>query len=97
HVATIYDGNATAGQRIKFYVNGNAAPVTVLKDDGSGPPQDLGHARIGAPFRLDEGGFQGSIDEVELFTGALTEVEIRAIAGAGSAGKCRPCLSPPGG
>ena len=39
----------------------------------------------------------GKADEVEFFNRALSADEIAAIYNAGSAGKCRPCASPPSG
>src|SRR5439155_12856794 len=41
--------------------------------------------------------FQGLIDEVEVFSRALTDAEVLAIYTAGGAGKCRSCTTAPGG
>ncbi|MBI5634745.1 MAG: carboxypeptidase regulatory-like domain-containing protein [Nitrospirae bacterium] len=40
-------------------------------------------------------GFDGLIDEVEIFNRALSASDIAAIYSAGSAGKCRSCTPPP--
>src|SRR5207237_7706433 len=46
----------------------------------------------GTPLRF----FRGIVDELEIFSRALSQAEIQAIYGAGSAGKCKPqCTSPP--
>ena len=39
--------------------------------------------------------YTGLVDEVEIFNRALSQSEIQAIYGAGSAGKCRTCTPPP--
>lgn len=46
------------------------------------------------PIATAERYFTGEIDEVEIFTRALTEPEIQGIVRAGSKGKCR-CVPPP--
>src|SRR5207248_4732292 len=46
----------------------------------------------GTPLRF----FKGIVDELEIFSRALSQAEIQAIYGAGSAGKCKSlCTSPP--
>lgn len=39
--------------------------------------------------------FNGLIDEVEIFSRALTLAEIQSIFNAGSSGKCKTCVTPP--
>jgi len=41
--------------------------------------------------------YQGIMDEVELFDRALSQSEIQSIYYAGSAGKCKSCITPPSG
>jgi len=81
HVAMTYDGSA-----LRLYVNGNpdvSVPAT-------GPINVTAN-----PFRIGSDGsgpwnFIGRIDEVSLYNRALSMVEIQAIYGAGSSGKCAP-------
>ena len=85
HVAMTYDG-AT----IRLYADG----VEIGSEAQTGNISDSG-----APFniggRSDGFNFTGDIDEVEVFDRALSETEIAAIYGAGSAGKCRSCVPAP--
>ena len=85
HIAGTYDGAF-----IKIYING------VLENSKA--------SSIGAmvvnnlPLRIGANnlsGYIGLIDEVEIFNRALTEQEIQSINNAGSAGKCKPCVTPP--
>jgi hypothetical protein len=78
HVAMTYDGSS-----LKLYVNGKldgsaAVSGPVLTSD---QPLVIGGESPG-PWN-----FQGLIDEVSLYDRALSETEVRAIYGAGSAGK----------
>jgi hypothetical protein len=96
HVAVVYDGNAAAGQKMKFYVNGQsmAAPY-VLGDAGGTPETNSVDTLIGKHPVYPS--FNGIIDEVEIFNRVLSQTEIMAIYNAGSAGKCRSCVQPPSG
>ncbi len=95
HVAGTFDGSV-----VRLYVDGveigggTPAPGFVI---GYGFPQNGANnndLRIGAiahpgPLAACQRGFRGDIDEVEIFDRALTAAEIAAIAGAGTAGKCK--------
>jgi concanavalin A-like lectin/glucanase superfamily protein len=82
HVAMTWDGSAVA-----LYVDGNlilslpAIPDTI--------PYDSNNAAIGR-HSTGGGSFNGRIDEVEVFSRALSASEIQSIFNAGSAGKCKP-------
>jgi hypothetical protein len=81
-----YDGAA-----LKLYVNGNldahkavTGPIIVT----SQPVRIGGGAPAGSPPYF----FNGLLDEVSLYSRALSQSEIQAIYNAGSAGKCVPVL-----
>jgi hypothetical protein len=82
HVAMTWDGDT-----LNLYVNGDLEGSTVV-----GPKtiaysaHDLG---IGRHPLFSVRGFDGLIDEVEIFDRALSQSEIQAIVDAGSAGKCK--------
>src|ERR1700730_5491445 len=91
HVTATYDGTT-----LKLYING---VLSVMADAASGfqtPP-------TGQPFAIGirnidfSDGFVGLIDEVEVFSRALTDAEVLSIYAAGGAGKCRSCTPAPGG
>ena len=50
---------------------------------------------IGKEDGFTDRNFDGLMDEVEIFSRALSDSEIQAIFDAGSAGKCRTCTPPP--
>ena len=88
HVAGTYDGT-----RARIYVNGvlqgQVIQATTIVYDNSVPytigSNFSGFRNLGFPRTWD-----GVIDEVEMFSRALTPAEINAISLAGSAGKCKP-------
>jgi len=79
HVAQTYDGST-----VKVYINGVlAASTTGDRAPSSGV---LAFAtRQGVQHFMN-----GLLDEIEIFSRALSEDEVRAIYNAGSAGKCKP-------
>lgn len=84
HVAVVFDDGT-----VRLYVNGQESirtvPVSVVPANGN--PANIGVRRQpNGDFFL----FNGLIDEVGLFSRALTGPEIQAIYAAGSAGKCLP-------
>lgn len=87
HVALTYDGTT-----LKIFANG----VIVASDSVSGN-LDGSNSEFAIGGRSGEGFLNGSVDEVEVFDRALTDDEVIAIYHAGSAGKCRPCISAPSG
>jgi hypothetical protein len=92
HVAMVYDGRV-GGDGLKVLVNGVQVFITAT------PAGNMRSSTI--PFGIgnratDPGvSFNGLIDEVEVFDAALTQSQIAAIYNAGSAGKCRSCVTPP--
>ncbi|MDQ3812985.1 MAG: LamG domain-containing protein, partial [Armatimonadota bacterium] len=98
HVAATFD-DATGAMRI--YVNGILAAQTKTSmrplrdlDAGSGAGIGIGnHPSIGStPHNIP---FHGIIDELSLYSRALTLEEIQAIAKAGTGGKCSPHRTDP--
>jgi hypothetical protein len=81
HLAVVLDGNA---MQVVHYVNGSPVARHALK---IGPPYRLGAAELGnwnarsgpapAPFLIRN--LSGSLDEFELFSRALSDVEIREL------------------
>jgi hypothetical protein len=81
HVALAYDGT----QRL-FYING------VIAGTGSAPAvnADANGSAIGdVTHSPNSSRFNGLIDELDLYNRALSDLELRAIFTAGSAGKCQ--------
>ncbi|MBI3949375.1 MAG: HYR domain-containing protein [Acidobacteria bacterium] len=74
-----------SGSTYTFYVNGSA--IGSATDTRAVP-------NVNAPLTIGQaeglGFFHGRIDEVEIFTRALSASEIQAIFNADSAGKCKP-------
>jgi hypothetical protein len=86
HVAGSYDG-ATA----KLYVNGvqeGAQPASFALDYGSRP------LFIGTSGESWNGRLAGAVDEVSIYSRALSADEIAAVYSSGSAGKCPPGTGP---
>jgi concanavalin A-like lectin/glucanase superfamily protein len=93
HVAVTYDGDTGSGI---LYVNGtqvNSFSATAHPLQTTDAPVYIGSEAGDGTGRY----FPGLIDEVEVFNRALTSGEINAISGAGHAGKCHPCTTPPSG
>ena len=87
HIAMVREFGVT----FRLYVDGQM--VSSLFDKGSSltpPIPKLGH-------HADPGhlGFEGLIDEFDIFDRALSQSEIQAIFDAGSAGKCKDPTPPP--
>ena len=89
-VAATYDGTT-----VRLYVNG-AADTSGAKSLNT----------VLDPFGFNIGGywyssfvnfFNGTIDEVQVFNRTLSQSEIQAEYDAGTAGKCKPCITPPSG
>ncbi len=89
-VAFAYDGNASPGQKMRFYVNGANVPAAPLGgyDNGGAPADSDLNVKIGIAADGVTGAFAGLIDEVEIFNRVLGPEEIAALRAAGSAGKC---------
>jgi uncharacterized repeat protein (TIGR01451 family) len=78
HLAGTFDGTT-----FRFYINGSLAGTsTGTLGPINDAPLEIGNSGTCAPF-------QGLIDEVSLYSRALSISEIQAIYNAGSAGKCK--------
>src|SRR5438477_903506 len=96
HIVGTYDG-PNGSKELKLYVNGVLIGTHTADPGFETPPtgQDLfigvrNASTLAAPFN-------GLIDEVEVFSRALSDTEVAAIYTAGGAGKCRSCTKAPGG
>jgi hypothetical protein len=90
HVAMTYDGS-----NVRMYLNGvqiGSAPaggaISTSGNENTCPM--IGNEPDGCNAQNSGFGFQGGIDEVEVFRRALTLAEIQSILNAGSNGKCKP-------
>jgi hypothetical protein len=77
HIAIVSDGSGTAAG-IKLYVNGEVEPVEVVRDHLTGSirtlaPLEVGNRELAPPFH-------GQLDDLRIYSGALTEAEIRQLA-----------------
>jgi N-acetylneuraminic acid mutarotase len=88
HIAGTWDGST-----IQLYVDGELQGATpLLWPVNNDRAVNIGFTWGGGnPQRF----FTGTVDEVEIFTRALSATEIRAIHDAATAGKCRPANRPP--
>jgi len=89
HVVSLFNGN-----EVKVYIDGQLDASAYC---GSGT---LSINPTTAPLRIGKSNTAslsiiGMLDEVELFNRALSAPEITSIYNAGSAGKCKSCVSPP--
>jgi Concanavalin A-like lectin/glucanases superfamily len=93
HVAVTYDGNAGAGQKVKFYINGASVAANVNSDAGGTPANNSLAARIGL---LGNGllPYSGQIDEMEMFSRVLSATEVQALFAASAGGKRHPTPTP---
>lgn len=84
HIAATYDGSS-----LNLYVNGALVGSTSYTLSGeNNDPLKIGSSGTCA------GDWNGLIDEVEIYNTALSDVEIKDIFDAGSAGKCKVTQSP---
>lgn len=93
HVAATLDTDAGTA---RIYVNGQvvAETNTTIHPMGvlAGPNAGLGIGNAGGSAAFP---FDGWIDEISLYSRALSQTDIQAIYAAGSAGKCVPVCAPP--
>lgn len=91
--------HATGGLRL--YINGAESAVNLAAPGGFSNSNSslmaIGAAGPGSSSTDAENVFNGRIDEVEVFTRALTASEVRDLYLAGNAGKCTGCTPPPSG
>jgi hypothetical protein len=85
HVAASYDGTS-----IRLYYNGTLAKTEVVgpASFNTGDPINIGVENLAAAGNLFQ--FKGMIDELSVYTRALSDQEIATVFGAGTAGKCHP-------
>ena len=87
HVAAVYDGSS-----MKLYLNGdlsNSMTTTIAPLGITTDPVIIGNVGTDISSFNHNRPFKGLIDEVEIFSRALSQEEIQAIYFAGSAGKCK--------
>jgi hypothetical protein len=90
-VAGVFDGNAGVS---RIYIDGvlnNTATSIPGQPDTNIAPYEIGG------FSAFADNLDGLIDEVAIFNQALTGTDVQNIYNAGSAGMCRPSVSPPSG
>jgi CSLREA domain-containing protein len=80
HVALTYDGSVN-----RLYINGNLVSTSGVHTETFNNPIKLGNSVL----QVGNARFTGQIDEVEIFSRALSQSEIQAIVTADSAGKCK--------
>ncbi len=80
HVALIYDGSVNG-----LYINGNLVSTSAVHTETFNNPVSLGFAIVNSDGISP---FLGQIDEVEIFSRALSQTELRGIVNADNAGKC---------
>jgi CSLREA domain-containing protein len=83
HLALVYDG--ASNPSVTIYVNGSVYKTSATPTGNI--PSTSSDFFIGA-FSDGARNFAGLVDEVEIFSRALSQPEIAAIADAGNAGKC---------
>jgi hypothetical protein len=94
HVAATYD---RASGLATLYLNG---AISVQTNLGSFTPGTRGDLYLGGAAGGTSSYFEGALDEMSLYSRALTTAEVRAIFRAGAAGKCPvppACVLPPEG
>lgn len=86
HVAATYDRSTS---NLRTYVNGsvdNEGAAEALNSAINSSPTDIWIGAVNGSDGYE--GFQGLIDELDIFSRALTSNEIKSVFDAGSAGKC---------
>jgi hypothetical protein len=83
----------TGKAQVALYVNGSPIFTGVTRAGNANNNASLLIGR-GYPIVIPTPYFKGAIDELEIFSRALTQDEITAIFAAGSAGKCKPIETP---
>lgn len=93
HIAFTWDkgANQLNGGEFKAYINGSQVGTTQNHLGNWAQTADTAviGGNLGTPRQLG-GGWQGAVDEVELYNRALSANEIAALFAAGGAGKCKP-------
>ena len=76
HVAVTFDGTTA-----RMYVNGK---VTVSDTTGGTPVTSANAIRVGKPLFADRDrrGFQGAIDEIRIYSSALSDAEVASVYGS---------------
>ncbi len=80
HVVAVYDATEAAANRIRFYINGLSRTATItgtIPSDGT--VATTSNAKMGATSDGTAGQFfDGTLDEVKVYTSALTADQVRA-------------------
>lgn len=93
HLAVTFDGTT-----VRAYYNGVEAALVSATNTITAPlytNRGWLFGRTDHPAYGGLGRFVGILDEIEIYSRALSASEIQAIFDAGSAGKCRTCTPPP--
>ena len=87
HIAASYDGNT-----VTMYYNGSLVATQVVgpANFNKGDPINIGSENLAANGTYDS--FAGLIDELSIYSRALSGSEVAAIFGAGTAGKCQTSI-----
>ncbi len=92
HIAVTVDRDSTTGG--KAYVDG-ALFATFDPTARNGDLSNNQPFLIGQHATAHANDFIGELDEVEIFSLAITGADVASIYNAGSTGKCRSCVPPP--
>jgi hypothetical protein len=98
HIAGVFD--LASDPQAKLYLNGvlvASSTSTIGAILNNTFPVRIGASHWTDVYNPGNDRFEGMADEVEFFDHALSAEEIAAIYNAGSAGKCRSCVTPPSG
>jgi CSLREA domain-containing protein len=86
HIALTFDGSVN-----RLYINGALAQTSAVHTETFNNPIYVGFTITNPNGELS---FVGQIDEVEIFSRALSPAEIQSIVAADSEGKCKPAPQP---
>ncbi len=82
HIAVVFDGSLPEDDRVTVYIDGT--PEQTARESSTAVPNTASNLIIGHLFGNSSGFFAGTVDDVRLYSIALTEQEILALYQAGS-------------